>query len=150
MGWWRSEPCRMARCNECGYLGRLAKNGADLPLQEYVAETRRIESIYRPNVIGWCFKGRMELQREDDAPLRTAEVLREHDCPEFVGYRPGYTPKELQELLMDEFLREREDRRDKDQRDWQKSQNRWMIGAIILAGAVGAVISKFLSSSPAP
>ena len=122
MGWWRSEPCRMARCNECGYLGRLAKNGQDLPLQEYVAESRRDPGIDRP-VVGFCFKGRQELERGPGL-LRSAEVFREHECPEFVRYRPGYRPDGLQELLMMEELRRIEAARDEARLAWQKEEER--------------------------
>ena len=124
MGWRRGEPCRVVKCNDCGYLGRLAKNGADLPLLEYVAETRRIESNYRHGAPAWCFKGRIEFQRIDNFLLDTADVLREHDCPEFVSYEPGYSPDGLQELLMREELRRIEAARDEYRLAWQKEEER--------------------------
>ena len=89
-----------------------------------------------------CFKSRAEIGGKGlSAPQ---DVFRFHDCPEFTQYKPSYSPRGLQDYLMLKEIREREDQRDKDQRDWQKSQNRELIGAMILAAAVGAVLVKFL------
>lgn len=63
---------------------------------------------------------------------------KERDCADrglFTAWKQGFTPKEHREMLDRQLMIEREDRRDKDMRDWQERQqnrvlaNQWSIAA---------------------
>ena len=95
-----------------------------------------------------CFTGRKEILSADvNEPEATPhlcwDILREHDCPEFAQYEPGYSPKEFQELVRQRWLEEREDRRDEAQRKWQQRQSYQMIAAIVAVGVLTWALNNF-------
>ena len=69
-------------------------------------------------------------------------------------HQPGFTPKEHREMLDRQWMLEREDRRDADQRDWQErvqasvekradkrhTKELWIIGGVVTAVVVVATI----------
>ena len=116
----------MAVCAECGFLGRHRKGPGsgidrDADLVEITKIERDAESLVRVRAPA-CFKGLVSFPPKDDTKVAALSV--ERDCVSYSKHRAGLLPRGLQEFLMLEEIREREDRRNKAQRDWQLERDR--------------------------
>lgn len=83
----------------------------------------------------------LTLDRED---IRS-EILRERDCKEFTAWQQGFTPKEHREMMDRKIISQIEDKRKKDDREWQTKQG-WQLA--IVAGIftiIGGVITWLLA-----
>lgn len=139
----------MPKCSECGYLGRMRQKAAtktstggpnkDAELLEVKPGERELTEggghrFFYPA----CFMGRSEITDRNEHGVRGHRLGRDHDCPKFTEYEPGYTPRRTQELRYQQRLEEREDQRDRD----NKRHNRNMtIISVALATAVGLIVA---------
>ena len=79
-----------------------------------------------------------------------AIINAERECTKFTGWQQGFTPKEHREILDRQWMTDREDRRDVDQRKFQERLHReqivimgfGIILATILAAVIAALITK--------
>ncbi len=152
----------MVKCKDCGLLAlvdagmRTYPVGPEYPAarpREYLevsTRLRRGEASLRLTGEFVCFAD--EDSFEQDASNKEAEgfsweavINKERPRDSFYEYVLGYSPKEHVGMRFEEMLREREDQRDQDQRDWQaresRSNKRFRVYEILLVAAtVGAII----------
>jgi len=136
----------MAKCSECGFL--TLRNRATGELVESDKDYRAVGIISdwlgESHLHNWplCFVQAWDLSEENEAQAQkqfvdhgadwepyVVEILnRERECPKnssAIGYtrwQQGFTPKEHREMLDRHWMREREERRDKEQREWLERQ----------------------------
>lgn len=78
-------------------------------------------------------------------------VQQERDCESFTPWQQGFTPKEHREMLDQQVLREWQAKREDADRQWRREREaedkrfrtkelRWMVGAIVVAALLGAVV----------
>lgn len=168
----------MVKCSECGFLalrdkttGLLVEANDDYRASGRVPEYIAAYKEYHNYPI--CFAMAYDLMPEveqaaqqqfingsDDWGKYTLGVInKERVCPPhgksygFTTWQQGFTPKEHREMLERQWMRQREDKRDADIREWQerqrKSDRRWRIIEgivfVLLAGGftvLGALISR--------
>lgn len=128
------------------YLVGCGRGGPDFnaELLELNSYRRRPDPSRQPVAFVACFKSRDEIFRIEDRPeegRRDTDIYREHDCPEFAQYEPGYAPRAFQDLMMQKWLEEREDRRDRDMREGEDRRTRRMIYAVLVASALSGGIT---------
>ena len=139
----------MPKCAECGYLGRMREKPAtktstsrpnyDSELLEVNPDKRELDEQGRHR-FRWpaCFKGRDEITAEDAKGIQQTDPWRDHDCPAFTEYEAGYTPRRTQELRHEQWLEQREDKRDRENR-----RHNWKMALIsmVTAVAVGLIVA---------
>ena len=139
----------MPKCAECGYLGGVREKPAtktstsrpnyDSELLEVQQGQRELDEKggRRPRWLA-CFKGRDEITPADAKGSRQTDPWRDHDCPAFTEYKAGYTPRRTQELRHQQWLEQREDQRDRENR-----RHKWKVAlfSTAAAGVVGLIVT---------
>lgn len=140
----------MVKCGECGfYSTRHAPSGSltEVPYEWRVDKPdlrtgRDTPYMYFP-VCGVRAK-----RLHDETSERTATELwkigkLERTCDRWTEWHIGFTPKEHREMLDRDRILDREERRDKEQRDWQRTESasnkRWRLAEFLVA-CVTAII----------
>lgn len=127
------------RCADCGLLSLRKDDGS--PLVEANDPARAGEAS--PTAAFVCFVRAFDLPAEADDELRQAgglnperfgvsrvtkmqmylKVIRcDRTCGEFMTYWQGFSPKERQQMRLEEMTRKSIEERDKAQREWQAAQ----------------------------
>jgi hypothetical protein len=150
----------MAKCSECGFLA--ARNLYTRQLEEVEKEYRdngasptkpfpdgvemmSINGIRNVYGLPVCFARAFPLDLEIVASASSKDngiltvINRERQCPYFVKWQQGFTPKEHQEMLDRQRKLEQEDKRRTSDRIWH-----WV--ELVLTLAIGAMIA-FLAKS---
>ena len=159
----------MAKCVECGFLGARAKDdGRWVEADDgFRAEGKPAQELWAAYPL--CFKRVIQVHQEADRESGTsrdekvrAVIRAERECDSFTAWRPGYTPREHDELLDRLAAQAREDRRDVEARAFQEhlltvqedferrladraEQQRWTL--VLVAGGftvVGALVALML------
>ena len=123
----------MVKCRNCGLLSifdpgsrvysAMDMPGADPP--EYVEATRRQREEATPRFGSFVCHADEPAFREEagtDRPAWADILDRERHCASFMSHVLGFSPKEHVAMRFQEMLREREDRRDREQRRHQWGQ----------------------------
>jgi hypothetical protein len=118
------------KCANCGLLAMVGENQAFI---EAPMRTRK-EGLQPWKVINpHCFVDAYDLPnefketeyREKNPQRRLLIVLdEERDCKRFAQWKQGYTPKEHNDMIQSEALREANERAQQVMRDWQGEQRR--------------------------
>jgi hypothetical protein len=160
----------MPRCADCGFLSlrdqktlqfmEVAEEGRakwDFPstgvgigtTQEFVRH--RVPIYYE---VPFCAVGAMAIDQEAGGrlPDQTLPVItKERDCSSFFKWRRNYSPKEHQEMMTTQELREFQRQESEKNRQWQEEQGRlqfhrqcWLALIVAAIGIIGVVIGKLL------
>lgn len=139
----------MVKCAECGFLAlrnRVSRElvevegplrqSANAPMPRTPTEPRE---LYERTPL--CFARARQLQDEvsnDDRHELLRVFQRDRDCPSFTTWQQGFTPKEHRDMLDRQWLLEREERRDKEQRQWQTRQR---IIDLVVLGLIATLVA---------
>jgi hypothetical protein len=158
---------RVVRCADCGFVALRRIESAALveadsqyresgyPIQPMRAVTQESSVADYPV----CFLRKWPLQEEiidsQGIPVgsiteATVDVLtRQRPCDGFTEWQQGFSPKEHREMLDRKWLMDREDRRDKEAREFQRQLHREQLGimgfGLMAATILGAVIGALLT-----
>jgi hypothetical protein len=131
----------MVRCSGCGFAYGLGDKQGGYP------EALEITMYDRHgNQLGKNWKGRTAVYCLLKQPhIDTHEFQGEHDCAEFREYTPGFSPQEHWRMRHDEWMLERADRLELEQRVFLQSErrfNKWMriVEAFLVLLTIGAII----------
>lgn len=172
----------MVKCAECGFLSQNTWAAFGIPheLIEVPIDSRTtgqlpgqrhgfgatIQSATLPTCFVRATSLEDEIKKQHDDLVATGEkergaeyytlkvITKVRSCDGYVKWSRGFTPKEHREMLDRQWMMEREERRDKELRDWQErmegrrhGQNLFWFGivatvAIVAATIIGAYIER--------
>jgi hypothetical protein len=126
--------------------GNLSRAGQIVEITELTRSTGNFRE-HPADVL--CLAGVITFEINEPAESILAKLQEERVCSEFTKWQPGATPVEHREMLHHKSLMDREDRRDKQARDFQRQLHReqiWVMGfGLIAATILGAVIGALLT-----
>ena len=160
------------QCKDCGFLSirnkhtrelvevenRIREFG-DFPI-EIVGDFIGVERSSHYEVRPMCFM--LQPHLDDDGPDEVMNTLQfvnririEIECDCFTPLKQGFSPKEHCEMLdrkllldwqerRENLINEREDRRDREQREWRREESTWRLRELIVMGVVVTAISAIV------
>lgn len=142
----------MVKCKDCGFLSLVRRENGELASANASYCTEGFQAYQRDEVfpVPNCYvrehaihlepleaegiyvklvgemPGLISLENKEGADVTDLVILknigRERQCEKFTNWLQGFSPKEHMEMLDKQFIMEREDRRDKDQKEWLERQ----------------------------
>jgi hypothetical protein len=113
----------MVQCSKCGLVGTQSeKHGGSVEVGRQFRETGELPpGDFYDHCEVLCFARRKRSFPRNPEPRKGA-LHEERECPGFLEWQPGFSPKEHVEMNLLEQQRAREDERDRRLEKWQRDQ----------------------------
>lgn len=127
----------MSQCKSCGLLAIISLDGEPSEVGSVTRQTGEVPYTHHPDPVCSVWSKECQVERTaelyDNKDYFVRVVTREHNCPEFLPWRPGLKPREQLELELK-----------KEQNAWQDNQNRlnrvWAMWIAAMSTLIGAIV----------